>query len=296
MKSKRPLLLTLLLVPSLLVGCTSGVQSNSKHNIDVSYVYNKTYKALQTEAESLKYKQELETIQTEVVKQVERQLNTTGIQVVRAYKSYGNDNYVFTLRKDTLPFSAKYTEGKVLNDYYTSLFSQDLNNFIREDLDLENFKNSYKNIIGFQLRPIYDDGTQFSSIEDIRNQALEGYLVYDFDATKSTNYREQFLRSLWQLKKESRIANLSVFVTNITNSPYRSDIFSDRIRLDDSIMMATNGTPSYYTDLSPQGITLYGAIKEETNKTDYSLEEIERIKRERIDYPSEEGTGNETKN
>lgn len=296
MKRKRPLLLaSLLLTPTLLVGCVSGVEPYGDHDIDINYIYNKTYQSVMSEKEMLQYKANLESIQAEVIKQVEKQLAQSGVTVVKAYESFGEGLYIFTLKKDDLIFSAKYDNGKVFNDYYTSMLSQELNQFIKEDLDLTNLNSTFKSKVGFQLRPIYDDGTQLTSTEDIQKQDLEGYLYFDFDPTLSNNYQEQFLRSLWQLKKEYRISELSIFVTSFTDSEYRSDIMSNRIRLDDSLIMSSNGTPSYYLDLNHAGATLYGAIEEETDKTNFAVEELDSIKRGRVNYLVEEGTADETK-
>ena len=294
MKTKRPLIYSLLLVPSLLFGCSQGVEPYGNHDIDVDYVYNKQFEAVFSDAELIEYREKLEGIQKDVIKQVEEQLALEGVTVSKAYESYGKDNYIFTLKKDNLVFSARYMDGKVENDYYTSILSQELDHFIKQDLDLTNLGASNK--VGFQLRPLYDDGTLFSSTEDIRSQALEGYLYFDFDSTLSSNYRDQFLRTMWQLKKEQRLSDLSIFVTNIQKSSYRADISSQRIRLDDSIMMASKGIPSYYMDLTSTGAILYGAIEDELEKTTLSLEDVDKIKRERVDYPVKEDKENESKN
>lgn len=296
MKINRPLVLSLLLVPSLLLGCSQGVAPYGNHDIDIDYVYDKTYRTVLTDEESVQYKDKLEQIQRDVIVQVEKQLSVEGVTVEKGYESYGDNRYIFSLKKDDTLFSAKYEDGKVVNDYFTSQLSQELNEFIKQDIDLTNLGSMAKSKIGFQLRAVYDDGTQFSSTEDIRNQELEGYLYFDFDATLSSNYKEQFLRSLWQMKKEQRLTDLSIFVTSIQKSSYRSDITSQRVKIDDSIIMASTGTPSYYMDLTAKGVTLYGSLESELEKTDYSIEDIDNLKRERVDYPVEEETSDEKKN
>lgn len=280
----------------LLTGCSSGVDSKGRHNIDVDYVFNQSFNLIKLEpSESIKVDSRLEKIQREVVRKVEEQLDISGVVVLKSYESYGDNHYVFTLRHNDLIFSAKYLRGTITNDYYTSKLSVELNDFIKQDLDLTQVTPAIKDSIIFQLQPIYDDGTQILSKEDVKKRDLKGYLVFDIDPNDLKNYQEQFLRSFWQLRREYRIPKLSIFVTDISKTRIRSDIFSNRVRLDDPIIMTIGGSLSYYIDLNQEGAVLNGLNTYKFDKIEYTVEELDLIKKEPLIFlDKEEGLENET--